>query len=135
MQLFVIEAYKGMTSTMVSKSAKETEKMIRVEWGGDSTYTTRLKKDKEYTLIIVGEDYSMWGRDSVKLVKEFSSAMKELLLEKETLVSRIKVYSSMKFTFPKFTFPKFTSSLSSESDKKDKPRKKPSLKTVKHSKV
>lgn len=131
MQLFVIEAYKGMTNTMISKSAKETEKMIRVEWGGNSTYTTRLKKDKEYTLNIVGEDYSMWGRDSVKLAKEFSSAMKELLLEKEALVSHIKVYSSMKFTFPKFTSP-----LPSESDKKDKPKKKkPSLKIVKHSKV
>lgn len=130
MQLFVIEAYKGMTNTMISKSAKETEKMIRVEWGGNSTYTTRLKKDKEYTLNIVGEDYSMWGRDSVKLAKEFSSVMKELLLEKEALVSHIKVYSSMKFTFPEFTSP-----LPSESDKKDKPKKKPSLKIVKHSKV
>ena len=130
MQLFVIEAYSGKINTMTSKSAKETEKMIRVEWGGNSTYTTRLKKDKEYTLNIVGDDFSMWGRNSVKLAKEFSSAMKDLLLEKETLVSHIKIYSSMKFTFPKFTSP-----LSSESDKKDKPRKKPSLKIVKHSKV
>lgn len=131
MQLFVIEAYKGRTNTMTSKSAKETEKMFCVEWGGNSTYTTRLKKDKEYTLNIVGEDYSMWGRDSVKLAKEFSSAMKELLLEKEALVSHIKVYSSMKFTFPKFTSPL----PSAKSDKKDKPKKKRSLKIVKSSKV
>lgn len=130
MQLFVIEAYSGKINTMTSKSAKETEKMICVEWRGNSTYTTRLKKDKEYTLNIVGDDFSMWGRDSAKLVKEFSSAMKEILLEKETIVSHIKNYSSMKFTFPKFT-----SSLPSESDKKDKPRKKPSLKIVKRSKV
>ena len=92
MQLFVIEAYKGMTNTMISKSAKETEKMFCVEWGGNSTYTTRLKKDKEYTLNIVGDDFSMWGRDSVKLAEEFSSAMKEVLSEKETLVSHIKSY-------------------------------------------
>ena len=130
MQLFVIEAYKGRINTMTSKSAKETEKMFCVEWGCNSTYTTRLKKDKEYTLNIVGDDFSMWGRDSVKLVKEFSSAMKELLLEKETLVSHIKSYISSEITFPKFTSP-----LSSESDKKDKPREKPSLKIVKHSKV
>lgn len=126
MQLFVIEAYKGMTNTMISKSAKETEKMIRVEWGGNSTYTTRLKKDKEYTLNIVGEDYSMWGRDSVKLAKEFSSAMKELLLEKETLVSHIKSYISAEITF---------SAPSVKSDKKDKPNKKHTLKIVKHNKV
>ena len=126
MQLFVIEAYKGRTNTMTSKSAKETEKMICVEWGGNSTYTTRLKKDKEYTLNIVGEDYSMWGRDSVKLAKEFSSAMKELLLEKETLVSHIKSYISAEITF---------SAPSAKSDKKDKPKKKHCLKIIKHSKV
>ena len=126
MQLFVIEAYKGRINTMTSKSAKETEKMIRVEWGGNSTYTTRLKKDKEYTLNIVGDDFSMWGRDSVKLVKEFSSAMKELLLEKETLVSHIKTYSTAEITF---------SALSVKSDKKDKPKKKHCLKIVKHNKV
>ena len=126
MQLFVIEAYKGRINTMTSKSAKETEKMIRVEWGGNSTYTTRLKKDKEYTLNIVGEDYSMWGRDSVKLVKEFSSTMKDLLSEKETLVSHIKTYSSAEITF---------SALSVKSDKKDKPKKKRTLKIVKHRKA
>ena len=125
MQLFVIEAYSGKINTMTSKSAKETEKMIRVEWGGNSTYTTRLKKDKEYTLNIVGDDFSMWGRDSVKLAKEFSSAMKELLLEKETLVSHIKTYSSSEITF---------SAPSAKSDKKIKP-KKPFLKIVKHGKV
>ena len=126
MQLFVIEAYKGRTITMTSKSAKETEKMICVEWGGNSTYTTRLKKDKEYTLNIVGDDFSMWGRDSAKLAKEFSSAMKELLLEKETLVSHIKSYISAEITF---------SALSVKSDKKDKPKKKHCLKIIKHSKV
>ena len=126
MQLFVIEAYKGRTNTMTSKSAKETEKMICVEWGGNSTYTTRLKKDKEYTLNIVGDDFSMWGRDSAKLAKEFSSAMKELLLEKETLVSHIKSYISAEITF---------SALSVKSDKKDKPKKKHCLKIIKHSKV
>lgn len=126
MQLFVIEAYSGKINTMTSKSAKETEKMISVEWEGKFPYTTRLKKDKEYTLNIVGEDYSMWGRDSVKLAKEFSSAMKELLLEKETLVSHIKTYSSAEITF---------SAPSAKSDKKDKPKKKPSLKIVKHNKV
>lgn len=126
MPLFVIEAYKGRTNTMTSKSAKETEKMICVEWGGNSTYTTRLKKDKEYTLNIVGDDFSMWGRDSVKLVKEFSSAMKELLLEKETLVSHIKSYISAEITF---------SAPSAKSDKKDKPKKKHCLKIIKHSKV
>ena len=126
MQLFVIEAYKGRINTMTSKSAKETEKMIRVEWGGNSTYTTRLKKDKEYTLNIVGDDFSMWGRDSVKLAKEFSSAMKKLLLEKETLVSHIKSYISAETTF---------SALSAKSDKKDKPKKKHCLKIVKHSKA
>ena len=126
MQLFVIEAYKGKINTMTSKSAKETEKMIRVEWGGNSTYTTRLKKDKEYTLNIVGDDFSMWGRDSVKLVKEFSSAMKELLSEKETLVSHIKTYSSAEITF---------SAPSVKSDKKDKPKKKRTLKIVNHSKA
>ena len=126
MQLFVIEAYKGRTNTMTSKSAKETEKMFCVEWGDNSTYTTRLKKDKEYTLNIVGDDFSMWGRDSVKLAKEFSSAMKELLLEKETLVSHIKSYISAEITF---------SALSVKSDKKDKPKKKHCLKIVKHSKV
>ena len=126
MQLFVIEAYKGRTNTMTSKSAKETEKMICVEWGGNSTYTTRLKKDKEYTLNIVGDDFSMWGGDSAKLAKEFSSAMKELLLEKETLVSHIKSYISTEITF---------SAPSAKSDKKDKPKKKHCLKIVKHSKV
>lgn len=126
MQLFVIEAYKGRTNTMTSKSAKETEKMFCVEWGGNSTYTTRLKKDKEYALNIVGDDFSMWGRDSVKLAKEFSSAMKELLLEKETLVSHIKSYISAEITF---------SALSVKSDEKDKPKKKHCLKIVKHSKV
>ena len=126
MQLFVIEAYKGRINTMTSKSAKETEKMICVEWGGNSPYTTRLKKDKEYTLNIVGDDFSMWGRDSAKLAKEFSSAMKELLLEKETLVSHIKSYISAEITF---------SAPSAKSDKKDKPKKKHCLKIVKHSKV
>ena len=126
MQLFVIEAYKGRTNTMTSKSAKETEKMICVEWGDNSTYTTRLKKDKEYTLNIVGDYFSMWGRDSVKLAKEFSSAMKKLLLEKETLVSHIKSYISAEITF---------SALSAKSNKKDKPKKKHCLKIVKHSKV
>ena len=126
MQLFVIEAHKGRTNTMTSKSAKETEKMFCVEWGGNSTYTTRLKKDKEYTLNIVGDYFSMWGSDSVKLAKEFSSAMKELLLEKETLVSYIKSYISAEITF---------SALSAKSDKKDKPKKKHCLKIIKHSKV
>ena len=126
MQLFVIEAYKGRINTMTSKSAKETEKMIRVEWGGNSTYTTRLKKDKEYTLNIVGDDFSMWGRDSAKLAEEFSSAMKDLLSEKETLVSHIKSYISAEITF---------SALSVKSDKKDKPKKKHCLKIVKHIKV
>ena len=126
MQLFVIKAYKGRTNTMTSKSAKETEKMICVEWGGNSAYTTRLKKDKEYTLNIVGDYFSMWRRDSVKLAKEFSSAMKELLLEKEILVSYIKSYISAEITF---------SALSVKSNKKDKPKKKHCLKIVKHSKV
>ena len=126
MQLFVIEAYKGRINTITSKSAKETEKMICVEWGDNSTYTTRLKKNKEYTLNIVGDDFSMWGRDSAKLVKEFSSAMKELLSEKETLVSHIKSYISAEITF---------AALSVKSDKKDKPKKKHCLKIVKHSKV
>lgn len=126
MQLFVIEAYKGRTITMTSKSAKETEKMICVEWEGKFPYTTRLKRDKEYTLNIVDDDLSMWGRDSVKLAKEFSSAMKELLLEKETLVSHIKSYISAEITF---------SALSAKSDKKDKPKKKHCLKIVNHSKV
>ena len=126
MQLFVIEAYKGRINTMTSKSAKETEKMIRVEWGGNSTYTTRLKKDKEYTLNIVGDDFSMWGRDSVKLVRKFSSAMKDLLSEKETLVSHIKTYSTAEITF---------STPSVKSDNKNKPKKKPALKIVKHNKV
>ena len=126
MQLFVIEAYSGKINTMTSKSAKETEKMIRVEWGGNSTYTTRLKKDKEYTLNIVGDDFSMWGRDSAKLAEEFSSAMKDLLSEKETLVSNIKTYSSAEITF---------SALSVKSDKDIKPKKKHCLKIVKHSKV
>ena len=126
MQLFVIEAY-GRIITMTSKSAKETEKMICVEWEGKFPYTTRLKKDKEYSLInIVGDDFSMWGRDSVKLAKEFSSAMKELLLEKETLVSHIKSYISAEITF---------SASSAKSDKKDKPKKKHCLKIIKHSKV
>ena len=126
MQLFVIEAYKGRINTMTSKSAKETEKMFCVEWGGNSTYTTRLKKDKEYTLNIVGDYFSMWGRDSVKLVKEFSSAMKEVLSEKETLVSHIKSYISAEIAF---------SAPSAKSDKKDKPKKKHCLKIIKHSKV
>ena len=126
MQLFVIEAYKGRINTMTSKSAKETEKMIRVEWGGNSTYTTRLKKDKEYILNIVGDDFSMWGRDSVKLAEEFSSAMKDLLSEKETLVSHIKTYSTAEITF---------SAPSVKSDKDIKPKKKHTLKIVKHSKV
>ena len=126
MQLFVIEAYKGRINTMTSKSAKETEKMIRVEWGGNSTYTTRLKKDKEYTLNIVGDDFSMWGRDSAKLAEEFSSAMKDLLSEKETLVSHIKTYSNAEITF---------SAPSVKSGKKSKLKKKRSLKIVKHSKV
>ena len=125
MQLFVIEAYKGMTNTMTSKSAKETEKMICVEWGGNYSYSTRLKKDKEYTLNIVGDDFSMWGRDSVKLAEEFSSAMKDLLLEKETLVSHIKSYISAEITF---------SAPSVKSDKKVKPKKR-SLKIVKSGKV
>ena len=126
MQLFVIKAYKGRINTMTSKSAKETEKMIRVEWGSNSTYTTRLKKDKEYTLNIVGDDFSMWGRDSAKLAEEFSSAMKDLLSEKETLVSHIKTYSSTEITFSA-PYVKF--------DKKNKPKKKPALKIVKHNKV
>lgn len=126
MQLFVIEAYSGKINTMISKSAKETEKMISVEWEGKFPYTTRLKRDKEYTLNTVGSDFSMWGRDSVKLAKEFSSAMKDLLLEKETLVSHIKTYSSTEITF---------SAPSAKSDKKDKPKKKRSLKIVKSSKV
>jgi len=125
MQLFVIEAY-GRIITMTSKSAKETEKMICVEWEGKFPYTTRLMKDKEYTLNIVGDDFSMWGRDSAKLAKEFSSAMKELLLEKETLVSHIKSYISAEITF---------SASSAKSDKKDKPKKKHCLKIIKHSKV
>ena len=111
---------------MTSKSAKETEKMICVEWEGKFPYTTRLKKDKEYTLNIVGDDFSMWGRDSVKLAKEFSSVMKELLSEKETLVSHIKSYISAEITF---------SAPSAKSDKKDKPKKKHCLKIIKHSKV
>jgi hypothetical protein len=126
MQLFVIEAYGGKINITASKSAKETEKMFCVEWGGNSTYITRLKRDKEYALNIVGEDYSMWGRDSAKLAKEFSSAMKELLLEKETLVSHIKSYISAEITF---------SASSAKSDKKDKPKKKHCLKIIKHSKV
>ena len=126
MQLFVIEAYGGKINITASKSAKETEKMFCVEWGGNSTYITRLKRDKEYALNIVGDDFSMWGRDSAKLVKEFSSAMKELLLEKETHVSHIKSYISTEITF---------SAPSAKSDKKDKPKKKHCLKIIKHSKV
>lgn len=126
MQLFVIEAYKGRINTMTSKSAKETEKMFCVEWGGNSTYTTRLKKDKEYALNIIGDNFSMWGRDSVKLAKEFSSAMKEVLSEKETLVSHIKTYSSAEITFHA-PYVKF--------DKKNKPKKKSTLNIVKHNKV
>ena len=126
MQLFVIEAYGGKINITASKSAKETEKMFCVEWVGNSTYITRLKRDKEYTLNIVGNDFSMWGRDNGELVKRFHEAMKETLEKQEKEIAHIESYLKEVIAFP---------APSAKSDKKDKPKKKPSLKIVKHSKV
>ena len=125
MQLFVIEAYGGKINTMTSKSAKETEKMFCVEWGGNSTYTTRLKKDKEYTLNIVGSTFSMWGRDKGELVKRFREAMKETLEKREKEIACIESYLKEVTAFPAPPV---------KSNKKDKP-KKCFLKLVKSSKV
>ena len=125
MQLFVIVAYSGKINTMASKSAKETEKMIRVEWGGKFPCTTRLKKDKEYTLNIVGNDFSMWGRDNGELVKRFREAMKETLEKREKEIACIESYLKEVTAFPAPPV---------KSDKKNK-SKKCFLKLVKSSKV
>ena len=126
MQLFVIEAYSGKINTMTSKSAKETEKMISVDWGSKFPYTTRLKKDKEYTLNIIDDYFSMWGRDNEKLIQRFHEAMKEVLEKQEKEIVCIKSYLKEDIAF---------STPSVKSDKKSKPKKKRSLKIVKSSKV
>ena len=114
MQLFVIEAYGGKINTTASKSAKETEKMFCVEWGGNSTYITRLKRDKEYALNIVGNDFSMWGRDNGELVKCFREAMKETLEKQEKEIAHIESYLKEVIAFPAPPV---------KSDKKNKPKK------------
>ena len=129
MQLFVIETVGGTNpyvATMVSSTAKETEKMFIVEWEKEKfPYTSRLNREKEYTLNEVLGIYSMWGRDNEKLIQRFHEAMKEVLEKQEKEIVCIKSYLKEEITF---------SAPSVKSDKKKKPKKR-SLKIVKSSKV
>jgi hypothetical protein len=99
--------------------------MFCVEWGGNSTYITRLKRDKEYALNIVGNYFSMWGRDNGELVKRFHEAMKETLEKQEKEIACIESYLKEVIAFP---------APSVKSDKKDKPKKR-FLKLVKSSRA
>ena len=130
MQLFVIETVGGTNphvATMVSSTAKETEKMFIVEWEKEKfPYTSRLNREKEYTLNEVLGTYSMWGRDNEKLIQRFHEAMKEVLEKQEKEIVCIKSYLKEDIAF---------SAPSVKSDKKSKPKKKRSLKIVKSSKV
>lgn len=130
MQMFVVETVGGINphvATMASSTAKETGKMFIVEWEkGKFPYTSRLNKEKEYTLNEVLGTYSMWGRDNGKLVQRFREAMKETLEKREKEIACIKSYLKEDIAF---------SAPSAKSDKKDKPKKKHCLKIIKHSKV
>lgn len=126
MQMFVIEAYKGKVFTSPSVKAKETEKMFIIEWDKKASltsYASRLNKEKEYALNVVGEAYSMWGRDNGELIKRFREAMNEVLKKEEIKVSHIKSYIKEAIAFP------------AHSAKPESKAKKPSLKIVKFSKV